>query len=83
MDKYLDSFREMISLRGLTDRTINCAISQLRFLPGGKDPESPAEPRRNITLRNTEFIRRYLMHQSGITSHSGCRSGRGTNAYNR
>lgn len=52
MDKYLDSFREMISLRGLTghtlnsyciyirwlqksrdlsDRTVNCAISQLRF----------------------------------------------------
>ena len=31
MDNYLNSFREMISLRGLTDRTINCAISQLRF----------------------------------------------------
>lgn len=33
MDNYLNSFWEMISLRGLTDRTINCAISQLRFLP--------------------------------------------------
>lgn len=31
MDNYLNSFWEMISLRGLTDRTINCAISQLRF----------------------------------------------------
>ena len=31
MDKYFNTFREMISLRGLSDRTINCAISQLRF----------------------------------------------------
>lgn len=29
MDKYLDSFRKMIFLHGLSDRTINCAISQL------------------------------------------------------
>ena len=31
MQQYLDSFIEMISLRGLSDRTMNAAISQLRF----------------------------------------------------
>lgn len=31
MDKYFNSYREMISLRGLADRTVNTAISQLRF----------------------------------------------------
>ena len=31
MDNYFNLFREMISLRGLSDRSVNAVIAQLRF----------------------------------------------------
>ena len=90
MDDHLKQYREMISLRGLTNHTIKSYSAYMKvYLTCLSDilhrsPEDvsnsrimdvtdkkvtfsvrgrkPGEPRRIITLDNTEFIRRYLMH---------------------
>ena len=90
MDDHLKQYREMISLRGLTNHTIKSYSAYMKvYLTCLSDilhrsPEDvsnsrimdvtdkkvtfsvrgrkPGDPRRSITLDNTEFIRRYLMH---------------------
>ena len=90
MDDHLKQYREMISLRGLTNHTIKSYSAYMKvYLTCLSDilhrsPEDvsnsrimdvtdkkvtfsvrgrkPGDPRRIITLDNTEFIRRYLMH---------------------
>ena len=93
MDDHLKQYREMISLRGLTDHTIKSYSAYMKvYLTCLSDilhrsPEDvsnsrimdvtdkkvtfsvrvrkPGEPRRIITLDNTQFIRRYL-HLPGM-----------------
>ena len=87
MDDHLKQYREMISLRGLTNHTIKSYSAYMKVYLSDilhRSPEDvsnsrimdvtdkkvtfsvrgrrPGEPRRIITLDNTEFIRRYLMH---------------------
>ena len=55
--EYLGRYTHKIAISN--SRVLSVDGEQVTFSARGKNP---GEPRRNITLRNTEFIRRYLMH---------------------
>lgn len=55
--EYLGKYTHKIAISN--SRILSVADGQVTFSARGK---KPGEPRRTITLQNTEFIRRYLMH---------------------
>ena len=55
--EYLGKYTHKIAISNR--RIVSVDESQVTFTARGK---VPGAPRRNITLKNTEFIRRYLMH---------------------
>ncbi|MDD3140538.1 MAG: transposase [Lachnospiraceae bacterium] len=55
--EYLGKYTHKIAISN--SRIISVSEDQVTFSARGKNP---GEPRRNITLSHTEFIRRYLMH---------------------
>ena len=55
--EYLGKYTHKIAISN--SRILSVDENRVTFSARGK---RPGEPRRNITLRNTEFIRRYLMH---------------------
>lgn len=55
--EYLGKYTHKIAISN--SRILAVADGQVTFSARGK---KPGEPRRTITLQNTEFIRRYLMH---------------------
>lgn len=55
--EYLGRYTHKIAISN--SRIVSVSENQVTFSARGKRPE---EPKRRITLNNTEFIRRYLMH---------------------
>ena len=55
--EYLGKYAHKLAISN--SRILSVTDGQVTFSARGKNP---GDPRRTITLQNTEFIRRYLMH---------------------
>ena len=60
MDKYFDSFKEMISLRGLTDHTRNSYSTYIRWLQNSKNLSDRTI---NHAISQLRFFTMYVLHK--------------------